>query len=273
MTRRHPVHPALLALLLALAACATAPPRAPEEPPPANPLARAAWEEWTAWGRLTVDGFTDASPADTAATPERFDRLVGYWDALPGGWPVAARHRQLRQVMQPGAVYTMAPRYEDIDYYGSPAWSAAFISAVARRAGIPEGDLPSASRHARYVDAALLRWRAAPEAATFQPHAPEDHAPAVGDLLCADRAPSPLVHWTQRYASINRPRPLHCDVVVATAPGRVDVIGGNVMAMVTRRRLPADAQGRVLPAPDGYPPVFLVLAARDVTPVAPPTAP
>lgn len=266
LTGSAPLRIALFALLLVLAACATGSPPGPEEQPPADPLARAAWDEWRAWGRLTVDGFTDETPADTAATPERFERLVGYWQALPGGWSVAARHRRLREVMQPGAVYTAAPAYEDIDYYGSPAWSAAFISAIARRAGIPEADLPSSSRHARYIDAALLRWRDAPGAARFQPQAPEDYAPAIGDLLCADRSPVPLTHWTQRYASINRPRPMHCDVVVAAAPGRVEVIGGNVLDMVTRRRLPADAQGRVLAPPADFPPFVVVLAARRAAP-------
>jgi len=279
---------AALLLLLAVAGCARSPARPPEPAAlPRSPLALAALAEWEVWGRPTVIGWPSSRLQDTAATPERFERLIDYWEAIPGGSRVASRHRQLRMAIR-GALDAPAPaesplrpvsaavRWEDVELYATPAWSAAFISAVARLAGMPHADLPSTSRHARYIDAALARWRADPAGAAFVPHAPEDYAPVPGDLVCADRSAVPLAHWTMLYASAGRPRPMHCDVVVRTAPGVVEMIGGNVQEMVTLRRLPADARGRMLPAPPGFPVFILILQAREApatTPILPGTAP
>ncbi|TDH58277.1 DUF2272 domain-containing protein [Dankookia rubra] len=147
--------------------------------------------------------------------------------------------------------------------YAFPAWSAAFVSAIARRAGLPEGALPAADRHARYIDALLARASAVPDGAPFLPYAPEDRAPKPGDLLCADRSAAPLSHWSMRLAEVGQPRPMHCDIVVRTSPGVIEVVGGNVQDLVVLRRFPVDAAGRVLPAPPGQPPFVLVLATQD----------
>jgi hypothetical protein len=151
--------------------------------------------------------------------------------------------------------------------YARPFWSAAFIGALARRAGIPEADLPSAPTHARYIDAMLMRAMTQPEDARFVPLAPEERAPRPGDLLCADRTARPLTHWTDRLAERGRFRPMHCDVVVGAAPGAVEMVGGNVADLVAMRRVPGDAEGRVLPPPEGRPPFVLLLAARSGPPV------
>jgi hypothetical protein len=151
---------------------------------------------------------------------------------------------------------------EDIGLYSHPAWSAAFISAVARFAGIPEGDLPSTSRHASYIDAMLEHALADPGGAPFRPYAPEERAPAPGDLLCADRSATLLAHWSARLAEIGEPRPMHCDVVVRSGPGIIEAVGGNVEDLVALRRLPADAGGRILPAPPGEAAFILILAAQ-----------
>jgi Uncharacterized protein conserved in bacteria (DUF2272) len=267
-------------LVLGVAACAA--PQAPElavaEPVP--PLARVALAEWDAWGRIVVDGWPEVRPAETATTPERFARLVGYWTTVPGGSGVARRLSGRRSVMAvalarhgsaaapgddgAGATATAAaPWPEDIGLYAHPAWSAAFISALVRRAGVPESDLPSSARHAGYIDAVLARAITDPHGARFRPHAPDERAPRPGDLLCADRSAVPLPHWSARLAEIGRPRPMHCDVVVRNGPGAVEVVGGNVQDLVVLRRLPSDLAGRVLPAPSGQPPFVLVLAARD----------
>ena len=267
----------LVAMLLCLGACAGRRTTAPEALP-ASPLARAAIAEWEAWGRIVIIGFPDAPPADSAATPERFARLLDYWGTVPGGGRIATRLLGLRSGVTAMSERITAdaagddgsdrppsnvpPRPEDISLYDYPAWSAAFISTVARRAGVPESDLPSSSRHARYIDAMLRRAITDPQYAAFTPHAPEEQAPVPGDLLCADRAYAPLSHWTQRLAETGRPRPMHCDVVVRTRPGVIEMIGGNVQGMVALRRLPSDVAGRVLPAPPGRATFVLVLAAR-----------
>lgn len=274
---------ATLILLLPLAAAACA---APREPPPetgaVSPLARAALAEWKAWGGIVVVGWSEARPPNTAATPERLTRLMEYWTAVPGGTSIARRLRALHSAIVAASagnviaeaqdrgdtavvtrVVAAAPGPEDMNIYAFPAWSAAFVSAVARRAGLPEGALPSADRHARYIDALLARAAAVPDGAPFLPYAPEDRAPRAGDLLCVDRSAAPLSHWSVRLAEVGRPRPMHCDIVVRTSPGAIEVVGGNVHDLVVLRRLPADAAGRVLPAPPGQPPFVLVLAAQD----------
>src|SRR4051794_17046838 len=160
-------------------------------------------------------------------------------------------------------VRVTTPALEDMSLYAYPAWSAAFISAMARRAGIPESDLPSAARHARYIDAVLARAIADPEGARFRPYAPEEWAPRPGDLLCADRSVVPLAHWSMRLMEVGRPRPMHCDIVVRNGPGMVETVGGNVQDLVVLRRLPANGDGRVLPAPPGQPPFVLILACQE----------
>jgi hypothetical protein len=270
-----------LALFLVSAGACVAPQLpAPTDAVPVSPLARAALAEWEAWGRVVVVGWPAARPADTAATPERFARLLDYWNAVPGGggvarWLLDQRSAIATALAEPGGtevpdggdpVRTVsATRHppEDIGLYAYPAWSAAFVSAVARRAGVPDGDLPSSSRHARYIDAVLERAIADPQGARFRPYAPEERAPGPGDLLCADRAPVPLAHWSMRLAEVGRPRPMHCDVVVRGGPGVVEAVGGNVQELVVLRRLPSDTKGRVLPAPPGQPPFVLVLATQE----------
>lgn len=265
----------LLPVLLCTA-CAGPP---PSEALPASPLARAALAEWQAWGRITVPGWPAARPADIATTPERFARLIEYWRAIPDGGEVVSRLLGLRSTLVTAAaglnggkapdndgtaavVPAAAAAAEDIGIYAYPAWSAAFISAVARWAGIPESDLPSSSRHTGYIDAALERAIADPDGAYFRPYAPEERAPAPGDLLCADRSTAPLTHWSMRLGEVGRSRPMHCDVVVRTRPGGIEAVGGNVENLVALRRLPADRAGRVLPAPPGEAGFVLILAAR-----------
>ncbi len=260
---------AWLILPLLLAACAAPPePAPPPAPPP--PLAAAALVEWEAWGGVVVEGWPDLRPGNTAATDARFARLLGYWEAIPGGAAVARRHAALRETLAArraadGALPLErdAPvLVEDIYVYSRPAWSAAFIGAVARQAGLPRTDLPGAPTHARYIDALLARAATEPETAPFLPFAPEERAPKPGDLLCADRSWRPLAHWSERLRERGRPRPMHCDIVTKAAPGVIEAVGGNVEDMVVLRRLPADDTGRALPAPPGRAPVVLVLVAR-----------
>lgn len=275
----------LVLIAFGVAACSRSPRDTASFPLPASPLARAALAEWEAWGRVVIVGWPEARPSDTAATPDRFARLLGYWNTVPGGWRVAARLQDLRAGIATleqrlGAEFAEAdgaapgsPQpvvgLNDIGFYDYPAWSAAFISAIARRAGVPESDLPSTNRHARYIDVALAHTIAFPGQAPFLARAPEEYAPKPGDLLCADRSAVPLVHWSARLAERGRPRPMHCDVVVRTIPGTIDAVGGNVQGLVALRRFPSDANGRVLPAPFGKPGFVVVLEARDGTGAAP----
>ena len=276
---------AILILLLPLGAAAcTAPRKPPQETGTASPLARAALAEWEDSGR-----HRSGRLARGAATRYRREAGAlcpphGILDGCPRrgrrrapAMGPALRHRRrigraVRRERQDGGgkglatwAVVAAPGPEDMSIYAFPAWSAAFVSAIARRAGIPESDLPATDRHARYIDALLARATAVPDGALFFPYAPgATSAPRPGDLLCADRSAAPLSHWsTARFAEPPKPADTGRYIVVRTSPGVVEAVGGNVQDLVVLRRLPADAAGRVLPAPPGQPPFVLVLAARD----------
>ena len=90
---------------------------------------------------------------------------------------------------------------------------------------------------------------------------PEAYAPLPGDLICTSRGARKI-----HFADLPARFPGHCDIVVATSPGKLDVIGGNVDDAVTLKHVPvtpdgrlADAGGTVL---DGRFPWFVVLRVR-----------
>ncbi|MBO1075897.1 DUF2272 domain-containing protein (plasmid) [Roseomonas marmotae] len=149
-----------------------------------------------------------------------------------------------------------------ISLWSHPAWSAAFVSYVMQRAGVPGFVFPPSAAHSFYVDALLANWSSYPEGAAFRPHAPHEYAPRPGDLICADRSISPLYGWEERLAEPGQFRPMHCDVVVASGGGLVQAVGGNVLGAVVLRRFPADAAGRALPPPWDKPPFFVVFENR-----------
>ncbi len=262
---------AMLAGLLLVAGCATPPPPPPsaESLRPLSPwrarLADAAMAEWRAWGQLTVDGWPEALPREP--DPRLFDRILTYWAAVPGeGEPVIRRHSQTHDAMMAGlldsALPGEAPPLPAISLWAWPAWSAAFISYVMGQAGVPSHVFPPAASHAFYIDALLWQAQGDPARAAFLPHAPEEYAPRPGDLICADRASRPMLHWQERLSESGQFRPMHCDVVVAAGGGLVQAIGGNVLDAAVLRRFPADAQGRALPPPPDKPPFVLILENR-----------
>lgn len=120
-------------------------------------------------------------------------------------------------------------------------WSAAFISWVMQRAGVPA--FRSSASHFDYVRAARLD----PAGSPYRFVAPESAPIEQGDLLCYVRAG--LVHGTEGLARLLDGRggglPMHCDVIVATEAGRAYAVGGNVQQAVTMRLLDLNAQGHL----------------------------
>ena len=92
------------------------------------------------------------------------------------------------------------------------------------------------------------------------------HAPAPGDIVCADRGSPPLRSLAQRRAETGTARPMHCDIVLATAPGEITVVGGNVAQAVTAVRHATDPAGRLLPQPRRWFAVFENRMGRMGTP-------
>ncbi|WP_328734212.1 DUF2272 domain-containing protein [Falsiroseomonas selenitidurans] len=250
-----------LAAVAWLAACAAPAPPPALAPPLSYPPAaaeralRLALAEWRDWGGLAREAWSAPS---TAPPPEsqtaNFPRVLAYWRAVEDDEGAIRDNRPIYAAALSGMTSTAL--------WSEPAWSAAFISWVFRSAGVDAREFPPNATHSLYLDALMADAAAFPATAPFLPQAPEAHAPRPGDLVCLDRSRAPLGHWTQRRAEAGIPRPMHCDIVTAALPGVVEVVGGNVSDSVTLTRYPADAAGRLLPAPPGGTPVLVVMESR-----------
>jgi hypothetical protein len=258
---------ALLLLPLLLAACA-APAPVPQPPlsyPPsaAARVVRLALEEWRDWGEVVQDYAAPAPSADAESRPMNFPRVLAYWRAVPEDFDAVADNRRIYAAVLAGQRVEPA-------LWAEPHWSAAFISWVFRSAGVDSPEFPPSATHAFYIDGLLALAARHPAQAPFLPHGPGEHVARPGDLVCLDRSRTPLRDWRDRLAETGRARPMHCDIVVRgaretglrTVPGAVEAVGGNVRDAVALTRYPADAEGRVLPAPPGRPPIVLVLESR-----------
>lgn len=121
-------------------------------------------------------------------------------------------------------------------------WSAAFISWVAERAGVP--GFTSSASHFDYVRAA----RANPARSPYDFVDPRTARLATGDMICYVRS-SRLYGMSGLAAMIDRGGaaglPMHCDFVVGTDGGHAYTIGGNVQQAVTMRVLDINAAGQV----------------------------
>lgn len=234
----------LLPLVLLLAACAGAPGRpaflplaCPEQPHDgfSGRMTAAAQAEWQAFGGAVIDWRGGRRQVVRTGRSERdpavADRLRGFWQAVPtaGGRLYANAGGRSR------------PDAPDFDV----AWSAAFISWLACGAGVPAGEFIRHEAHYAYLDGILTGgaggWFRAAEVLA--------EAPLPGDLVCLDRssATARLSSLAERSAEIGQPRPMHCDLVVAVAPGLVQAIGGNVEDTVALSLYPTDAAGRLQP--------------------------
>ncbi|WP_232480664.1 DUF2272 domain-containing protein [Roseomonas sp. KE2513] len=271
----------LLAVLLA--ACTTAPPPPAGGTPAERPrpggagaarLVAAAEGEWRNWGSIAVEGWPVALDRTPDATPALFDRLMTYWAATPEGPEVIAGHQHFRDTINApvaasasldpvsGLPFEVVPANVAISSYNTPAWSAAFVSHAMASAGVPRAEFDPSASHALYVDRLIAMALADPEGAAFLPRGLAERAPRPGDLVCADRSAEPLADWTARLSESGRFRPMHCDIVVRAGGGSVDLIGGNVLDVVLRRRLPADTEGHLMQAPPDRPPFFVVFENR-----------
>ncbi|WP_233255974.1 DUF2272 domain-containing protein [Falsiroseomonas bella] len=262
-----------LALLpvLAVAACAAKPP-VTYPPSAAERVVRIALAEWQDWGARQRDAFTEPTEDSPESDPRNFPRVLAYWRAVPTDHGAILHNRIRYEAVLTGQLPPGIPLWGDF------AWSAAFISWVFVSAGVDAREFPPSATHAFYLDGLIADARSYPDTAAFMPHAPTEYAPRPGDLLCSDRSPRPLLHWTHRAADNGRARPMHCDIVVRTAPGVVEAVGGNVLDTVMLTRFPADSWGRVMPAPPGWPPFLVVMESRlgrlpPWTAAAPPATP
>ena len=181
-----------------------------------------ARQEWTLFGQpVVVRGangvarleFEGAAAHETQ--PAMLSRVLMYWYAVTR-LPIVGNQGELEP------------------------WSAAFISWLAKSAGLTPEDFPPTVLHWDYIE----RFLGAREGARFVARDPRLYAPRTGDLVCVSRASS-----IADFASLRR-GPYHCDLVVAAGAGAIEVVGGNVGDAVALARFAADERGLLLPRDD-----------------------
>jgi hypothetical protein len=181
-----------------------------------------ARQEWAVFGRgvavrdangtwqLAFDG-----DATHEVQPGMLSRVLMYWYAVTRA-PIVGHQGEL----QP--------------------WSAAFVSWLARSAGLPPEEFPSTVLHWDYIE----RFLGPRDGARFVARDPRVYAPRVGDLVCVSRSAA-----VPDFTSLRRGL-YHCDLVVGADGSGIEVVGGNVGDAVALARFGVDSAGLLLPRDD-----------------------
>jgi Uncharacterized protein conserved in bacteria (DUF2272) len=250
--------------LLTLSACAAPRPRPAQtakaalnippdahDPPfatvPFEPISREsvvaiALREWRLFGQPVDDDPPGTRPP---LPPDQMpERMPGLWQRVGEYWWLGmdAGTTASGWTGKYDADGTAFSANGDDDY----AWSAAFVSYVMRIAGAG-ARFPYAEDHSYYIDVAKEMALGQTSGWIITAERPSAYAPQPGDLICAGRGKAASI----TYDDLPAPHfPAHCDIVVATAPGQISVVGGNVDHAVTMKHVPVTADGK-LATPDG----------------------
>ncbi|MGJ4728549.1 DUF2272 domain-containing protein [Luteimonas sp. SDU101] len=206
-------------------------------------IAAAACEEHRIWYRpfIEADGRT-GSIAVQEAQRERlangqpaWQRVIEYWRGSGLLWQAGAGE----------CAYGDMPAPSCRAFVVDTPWSAAFVSWVMQRAGLP-GFGGSAS-HLGYVRRAYRE----PFLSPYRVSSPETGKVAVGDMLCSVRGGSRIYGFGELASVLSSDEPglgMHCDIVVGTSIRErqqfAHLVGGNVLDSVTMRELPLSPGGR-----------------------------
>jgi hypothetical protein len=230
---------------IALAGCvAAAPPYAGRGPPPTAlnahiaPFARWPYAPFSRAAAVQIAlgewrAFRQPVKYPGTELPEDEEREEGLWQRVGLYWWIGLDPSRPESGWtgihdENGAVF---PAGQDGNY----AWSAAFISYVMRLAGAGSG-FPYSATHADYIEAAARRDRGV----ALTAERVSSYAPQLGDLICAWRGRAPVTF--DELPTAGR-FPSHCDIVVGSGHGELDVIGGNVDNAVTMKPIPITAEG------------------------------
>jgi hypothetical protein len=244
--------PFLLLLVSATASAADVCPRLGQQvsaTDAATRIAAFACHEHGLWYRPFIDrnGRTASSTITEAEAVLLDDGESLAWRRVARYWQESGLLRQVGQL--PGAVDCEAAASGSSPSPGCRGfvidnpWSAAFVSWVMRKAGVP-GFRASAS-HISYVRDAYQR----PESSAYQFLDPAHAQPAAGDMLCYVRHGNRVLGYDGLASVVsngNAGLDMHCDIVVAANPGNDStsyLIGGNVQQGVTMRLLPLNRKG------------------------------
>jgi hypothetical protein len=138
-------------------------------------------------------------------------------------------------------------------------WSAAFVSYVMQRAGVPAFQFPPARAHWVYLKH-FVRDASLP-GQSYVPHGIREYRAQPGDLICATREfyGAPMLRGPEDAAYLDNNK-LHCDIVVGREGSTLEAIGGNVRNSVSKSVLALDGNGYLQPVKRR--PWFLVIENR-----------
>lgn len=218
--------------------------------PLAVSIVRTACNEHRLWYRPFIDSEGRAANLGVSEAEREYlsddgmpawQRVVAYWRDSGTLGPMGS---------QPGASSCMAPfgtRYTDSDcraFLIDNPWSAAFISWVMSRAGVP--GFTRSPRHIDYIRAAYQN------SGPYRMVDPAQEKPAPGDLLCYLRDRNETLSYAGLVQQLSGGKVAnwksHCEVVIAANMGgdhTLYLIGGNVMNTVAMRKLALDRNGRI----------------------------
>lgn len=143
----------------------------------------------------------------------------------------------------------------DTDQY----WSAVFISYVMSAAGAGSKFKYNA-QHSRFIYRAILDRQDGNSNCAYWAFRLDERRPAIGDIVCWYRGDD--LSDVDYEHQLNGDYPGHTDIIVAVDHDSVDVIGGNVSNSVTRRKLPLDNGGHLVPLQRGGEKLFAFMANR-----------
>ncbi|WMJ68592.1 DUF2272 domain-containing protein [Stenotrophomonas sp. 24(2023)] len=229
-----------------------------------SPLAVAiritACNEHRLWYRPFIDreGRAASLSVTEAENEHLADNGLIAWQRVSTYWRESGTLNALGSL--PGAGSCLAPlgtRYTDSDcraFLIDNPWSAAFISWVMVRAGVP--GFNTSPRHIDYIRAA---YQAGPQGVPYRLVDPATAKPAPGDLLCFLRDRSTTLSYSGLVQALGNGSvghwKSHCEVVVSANLGgdqTLYLVGGNVMNTVAMRLLALDRTGHIqLPAARG----------------------
>jgi hypothetical protein len=237
---------------VAIAPDAHVPPFAtvPYEPISRTSVVAIALREWRLFGQPVDD-----EPPGTRPPPlpeEMPERQPGLWQRVGEYWWLGmnAGTPESAWTGKHDASGLVFPADEDDPY----AWSAAFVSYVMRIAGAGR-QFPYSESHSTYIDIAKQMADHQTSGWIVTAERPSAYAPQPGDLICMGRGSAASLTYDALPAGHY---PAHCDIVVANAPGesvatmpgQISVVGGNVDDAVTMKHVPVTADGK-LAAPAG----------------------
>lgn len=213
----------------------------------ATRIAAAACEEHQLWyrpfidrdGRYANSQVREAEASLLANGQPAWLRVVDYWRGS-GLLYQALQRPGANDCMHAGGGHA-APACRG--FVIDTPWSAAFVSWVLRRAGLP-GFKGSAS-HVGYVRDAYRN----PEGSAFRVADPRAVRPGQGDLLCYVRVAGRSYGFAGLAGLLSRDDAglgMHCDIVVSVQArdATAYLVGGNVLDGVTMRLLPLTPGGQ-----------------------------